>query len=169
MDLTVLKTLLTAQDQAYKSALELFMNQVNKKTEKLESTVSELTRSLEFTQAQVEEYRSEMKQLKREKETDQARITELTEDLRESRQLVTDLEEKCVYLDDYSRRKNLHISGLEEPRDQETWEQTAKKVSSLLETKLQLPDIVIESPPRWPRDYASATPCDRPFPSFLRP
>lgn len=144
MDSALLKTLLAAQDQAYKSALEVFMGQVSGKIEALQSAISDLTRSLEFTQSEMEDLKSEVKQLKREKEENQATIKALTEDSEISTKLVKDLEDRCNYQEDYNRRNNLQITGLDELPGGETWEQTAKQVSKLLEDKLQLPNIQIE-------------------------
>ena len=48
------------------------------------------------------------------------------------------------YQEDYSRLKNLRISGISEPVNGETWEQTADQVSKLFQDKLQLPPITLE-------------------------
>ena len=54
-----------------------------------------------------------------------------------------DLQEKYIYQEDYNRRKNLQIIGIEE-QSNETWEQTANLVSKILTEKLELPNIQLE-------------------------
>ncbi|KAK3867997.1 hypothetical protein Pcinc_017498 [Petrolisthes cinctipes] len=59
MDTTVIKTILETQNQAYKSALEIFIGQINQKIQSLQTTVSDLQRSLEFTQKEVDDLKCE--------------------------------------------------------------------------------------------------------------
>lgn len=56
---------------------------------------------------------------------------------------IKELENIINYQEDYSRRKNIRINGMEE-RGPETWEQTATAVTSLPENKMQLPGLVLE-------------------------
>lgn len=143
VDIDVLKTLLDCQDKAYKGALELFLKQVNDQVKSCETSVKDLTRSLEFTQNEVDELRGVVNQLKQDKEDAKNKIKSLTDDLQAKNDKIKELEEKSIYQEDYNRRNNLQIFGLaEEPR--ETWEKTAEEVSKLLERKLQLPRMEIE-------------------------
>ncbi|KAK3873451.1 hypothetical protein Pcinc_021528 [Petrolisthes cinctipes] len=61
MDTTVIKTILETQNQAYKSALEIFIGQINQKIQSLQTTVSDLQRSLEFTQKEVDDLKCEVR------------------------------------------------------------------------------------------------------------
>ncbi|KAK4309590.1 hypothetical protein Pmani_018787 [Petrolisthes manimaculis] len=54
-----------------------------------------------------------------------------------------ELEQRQNYQEDYNRRNNIRITGLQE-QPGETWEETAITVSKLLEDKLQLPSMNIE-------------------------
>ena len=83
-----------------------------------------------------------MTNLKRDKE-ESNKIRSLTEDLQNKNEKLKELEDKAAYQEDYNRRKNLQITGLAEQAG-ETWEKTAEDVSSLLESKLQLPKRDIE-------------------------
>ena len=132
MDMPVLKTLLAAQDKAFRSALGVFTKQVNEKIQALQSSVSEVTRSLEFTQREVDDLNREVKQHETEDIQNKEVIKKLNEDLKTSGQIIQDLEDRCNYQEDYNRRNNLQIIGLEERPDGETWEQTAVRVSKLL-------------------------------------
>lgn len=144
MDSESLKILLSTQEQSYRSAMELFFNQLNAKMEKTQKTVAELTRSLEFSQAEIVELKNEIVELKKTKTSFEDSIKSLTVDLGSSSKTVSELEDRCNYQEDYSRRNNLQIVGLDENQGGETWEQTASKVSKLLEEKLELPGVQME-------------------------
>lgn len=136
MDSSAIKILLESQERAYKSALDVVVKQMSDQINKLENKVSDLTTSLEFTQREVDDLKTNKRELEREMKEKNTTIEKLT-------LKVKDLDERVIYQEDYSRRNNLRISGLEE-RPNETWEQTSAAVTSLLETKLQLPGVVLE-------------------------
>ncbi|KAK3871114.1 hypothetical protein Pcinc_023760 [Petrolisthes cinctipes] len=107
--------LLESQERAYKSALDMVVKQMNDQINKLENKVSDLITSLEFTQREVDDLKSNAREHDKEKKEDRTIIEKVV-------LKVKDLEEKVIYQEDYSRRKNLRISGLEEQAN-ETWEQ----------------------------------------------
>lgn len=136
MDTSALKVLISAQDQAYRSALEVFAKQFEDKITSLQSTVTELTTSLEFSQKEIEDLKHTI--------NNQNEVNnDLKDKLQASEVHFKDLYERCNYQEDYNRRNNLRITGMAEQRS-ETWEQTAQQVSKLLKDKLQLPDIQLE-------------------------
>ena len=57
---------------------------------------------------------------------------------------VTELEQRVNYQEDYSRRNNLRITGLQEQPGGETWEQILNNVTNLLNNKFQLPLVNLE-------------------------
>ena len=67
MNSSMLKTMLDAQEQAYKSAIEVIKEQFNPRISTLENTVTDLTTSLEFTQAEVAELKQKVKTFESEK------------------------------------------------------------------------------------------------------
>lgn len=143
MEETLLKTLLESQQQAFRSALETISRQLQEEVRSLQTTVRELTNSLEFTQRDVDELKNKVKHHETEDSRKEEVIKKLKEDLQASKQHIQDLEERCNYQEDYSRRNNLQIIGIDE-QPEETWEQTAVKVSKLLEDKFELPNIELE-------------------------
>lgn len=143
MDSDTITTILEAQDRAYRAALEICQKQVNEKVNSLETTVRELRRSLEFSQQEVDELQREVKQLEREGEAKKATLQELKNQCSAADGTARELEDRCNYLEDYSRRNNIHITGLEE-KPEETWEQTAEQVGKLLADKMQLPNLTLE-------------------------
>ncbi|KAK3880639.1 hypothetical protein Pcinc_000309 [Petrolisthes cinctipes] len=129
MDVSVLKTLLASQEQAYRGALEVYIGQTNDKIKALQSTIKEVTQSLEFTQQEVDQLKQQVVKLEVEKTENKEVANGMKEDLQASKKLVMELEE---------------IVGLEERPEGETWEQTAVLVSKLLEDKLELPNHQME-------------------------
>lgn len=61
----------------------------------------------------------------------------------ETEKKYTDLEKRANYMEDSSRRNNLRIDGIPEVQS-ETWEQTALKVTTLLQDKLEMPNVELE-------------------------
>lgn len=84
MDLTSLKTILEAQEKAYRLAMDTVANELKSKITTLEPTVSDLTTSLEFSQSEIAELKKDGKtllkfKLERSSEIEElkSRITEL--------------------------------------------------------------------------------------------
>lgn len=143
MDPTVIKTILESQNQAYKSALEIFVGQFNQKMQSLQTTVSDLQRSLEFSQKEVDDLKNGVNKLQSTHKQDQDLLAHMTTDLQTKSDRIKELEERCNNQEDQSRQNNLQFVGVEEQQD-ESWEQTAVHVTKLLEDKLQLPNIEME-------------------------
>ena len=143
MDSESLKAILSAQDQSYRSALELFLGQVNAKVDNMQKTVMDLKQSLEFSQSEIVDLKREIIDLKKANKSHEETRQSLHADLVASSREISNLEERCNYQEDYNRRNNLQIAGLEETQG-ETWEQTVNKVFKLLEEKLELQNIQLE-------------------------
>ena len=139
----MIQTLISTQDKAYHNALEIFMNQINGRLRAFQGMVNDLTRSMEFTQGKVGDLQQQVKQLEGDKKENEALIEKLTDDLHASEKVISELQDRCNYQEDYSRRNNVRIAGLQELQA-ETWEQTIVEISKLLEEKLQLPNIEME-------------------------
>ena len=137
MDSNTLKVLLDSHNQAYRSALDIVVDQFKSRITLMETTISDLTRSLEFTQAEVADLKGELKTLRKSDCEKQATIED-------QKVRVEELVQRTNYQEDYSRRNNLRISGMKELLNGETWEQTARQVITLLQDKLQLPPINLE-------------------------
>lgn len=143
MDISVLKTLLAAQEQAYKTAMEIFMKDVNERCKQLETTVKDLRTSLEFSQNEIDDLKHQLSHLKHGSDNDKQIISKLAQDQETYVKRIEDLQARCNYQEDYNRRNNLQFVGIDEDMS-ETWEQSAQKVRQLLEEKLQLPNIQLE-------------------------
>ena len=55
MDMELIKTLLSTQEQAYRGAVEMLFKQCSENMRSLQSKVNDLTTSLEFTQREVDD------------------------------------------------------------------------------------------------------------------
>ncbi|KAK3890961.1 hypothetical protein Pcinc_005128 [Petrolisthes cinctipes] len=144
MDSTLINTLLESQERAYKSAMDTVVKQMNDRIMKLESTVSDLTTSLQFSQREIDDLKSTIKELGKEKQFIKVKMDQQAAVINSSKSEIVSLGERCNYMEDYSRRNNIRISGVEEPSSGETWEHTAATVLSLLDDKLQLPGVEME-------------------------
>lgn len=144
MDSTVIKTLLDSQEKAYRSAMEIVVNQLNSQIKNMEDRVSEVTRSLEFTQSEMDGLKQEVKNLQENKRKDEANIRSIKQQNENLVTQVKGLEERCNYQEDYSRRNNLRLSGVMERPGGETWEQTVVLVRTLFSQQLQLSGVNIE-------------------------
>ena len=140
----MIKALLDSQGRAYKAALDIVVKQMNEQIHKLETSVTELKISLEFTQQEVDELKSMKREYENERKDTKNRMARLSEELESSNQKVKVLEERSNYMEDYSRRNNVRITGVQERNGGETWEQTAATVTSLFADKLQLPGLMLE-------------------------
>ncbi|MPC47351.1 hypothetical protein E2C01_041093 [Portunus trituberculatus] len=86
--------------------------------------MTDLIKSLELTQAKTVDLKNEVKVLRKSEVTYKTTIDGL-------KQGVEELEKQTNYQEDYNRRNNLRISGLQDqPGVSETWEETAQSVEA---------------------------------------
>ena len=111
------------------------METANQRLNKILDESVELTKSLEFTQAEVKEeitnIKDDLNQVKNE-------IQELGEDVLDP-DYVTN---KLIELEDRSRRNNIRIDGIEEEQ-YETWDRCEEKVQKVIKDKLGIEDEVL--------------------------
>ena len=116
--------------------MEFIVKQLQDRIQTLESNVTHLTKSLEFTQAEIVNLKSEVKELHKSDSDKQAAVELLQSTLNE-------LNQRVNYQEDHSRRNNLRITGVREMPG-ETREQTATIVTKLLQDKLELPSVNLD-------------------------
>lgn len=144
MDSSDITKLLESQEKAYRGAMEVMVKHLTERIQSLESTVSSLTASLEFSQREIDELKNAMKDNDKEKSEYRKTIDTLTHHTESLQQQIKSIEERVNQQEDFSRRNNIRISGVAEPNSEETFEQTAVMVSSLLADKLELPGVGLE-------------------------
>ena len=136
MDLEAIKVLLDSQAKTFHTAMDFVAEQFKSRIQEAEITIQDLTRSLEFSQAEVKDLQSEVREFKKFASESKTNSEVLKAQIKE-------LEQRQNYQEDYNRRNNLRISGIEE-KPSESWEETANSVSKLIEEKLQLPTVSLE-------------------------
>ena len=104
MDSGAVKLLLESQERTFRSALDVVAEQFRSGISAMEVTISELTKSLEFSQADVQDLKKEADHLRKCNSDNQAKIQEHV-------RKIEDMEQRLNYQEDYSRRNNLRISG----------------------------------------------------------
>jgi tRNA threonylcarbamoyladenosine modification (KEOPS) complex Pcc1 subunit len=102
---------------------------INERILSVEQNVKSLTKSIEFSHAEVTDLKEEMKQRKRTEENNETRIGELEESNKRLQETVVDLKAR-------SMRDNLLFHNIEESDE----ENCAEVIYSLLEEKLDMPD-----------------------------
>lgn len=142
MDMDVIKLLLETKNNAYKSSLQIFMEQITSMN-LLRLDLQELKDNFRFMEQSVDTIRQDQKDCKRECGVGRARIAQLEDRVKASNASIAVLATRCNDLDDQSRRNNLVIGGIQEDA-WETPEQTSTKLYSFLEEKMQLPDVILE-------------------------
>lgn len=131
--------MLDMQLKAYKEGTDLLLEDITSRLRQLEQRHSELIHSLQFTQGEVLALQSENKALKEEISVIKKEAIQKSDFEDKFNKLTTRID----YHEDYSRRNNLRVDGLEE-QPNETWEVTQDKVQRLLREKLELGPIELE-------------------------
>ena len=109
----------------------------------LKNEVNELKKSMKFTENDLEEKVNNVEENMCKVKEDLKDIYEYQIDLYYMNDSLKNIRNKLTELEDRSRRNNIRIDGIaEEPW--ETWEESERKVQSLLSEDLDINDVVIE-------------------------
>ena len=139
---TDINELLEVQSRAYKDATQTLFESLSKRVDDLVKTVLGLQQSLEFSQAELRETKDNLIQSNQQ-------LNEYKKKNEENVQKINKLEEKLDNLENYSRKNNIRIDGVEEPSS-ETNEMLHVKVKKLIEEKLQSKNVDFETIHRLP-------------------
>ena len=131
--LDTVKELIKQQREDFSSMLESLMNSFNTRYDKLHSEISDLKHSLEYSQRQIEEMGTKQAGLAESNIVTDNEINAVKKDL-------NDLSDKADYLENQSRRNNVLFGGIPES-PQESWEDTEKKVASVLRENMGFTEI----------------------------
>ena len=129
----LVKKELEDDEKKFCEILKSHLETANQRLNKISDEVVELTKSLEFTQAEVKEEITNIKDNLNQVKTE---IQELGEDVLDP-DYVTN---KLIELEDRSRRNNIRIDGIEEEQ-YETWDRCEEKVQ-VIKDKLGIEDEV---------------------------
>ena len=124
----------------------------------LSGEVTELKRSLEYSQQEIDELKRTVRDLKEVHEGDRREIARLQTTNDDLYDRTNDLHERANDLDDGNRRNNLRIDGLDETT-WETGEQSFVKVQAFLKDNLDMEDVPLDNAHRvgQPRDRRPRT------------
>lgn len=132
----VYKDMLDLQEKNFKTFLQLFMETTNKRVDDLVKDFTEYKKSLDYTQAQVDEQKKTSDEMA-------TKCREARTDINTVCQSALALDGKADYLEGQSKRNNVIIDGIPESQ-RESWEETEDKVRQILAEKLQMDEKRIE-------------------------
>ena len=131
-----IREMMNIQLAAFREAAALLFESSNSRIEEQNRLIYEFKHSLEFTQKEFQDLKAEVTKLRSEN-------VELRKNADENNVTIDKLKKQVASLEDYSRRKNIRIEGIQEsPR--ENWEQTQVKVQEMIDKKLQLENVKVE-------------------------
>ena len=122
------KVELEEHEKKFCEILKSHLETANQRLNKISDEVVELTKSLEFTQAEVKEEITNIKDNLNQVKTE---IQELGEDVLDPDYGTN----KLIELEDSSRRNNIRIDGIEEEQ-YETWDRCEKKAQQVIKENL---------------------------------
>ena len=124
----IVKEELAAHEKTIKALINSNLQATNERLDKIATEMGELSKSLEFTQSQLDE---ELGNVKKDITKLENNIKSIEKDLLDP----DDVSAKLVELEDRPRRNNLRIDGLRETPN-ETWKTCEEKVQEVLKNNL---------------------------------
>ena len=146
--LEVLKEMMEIQDHAYRSTLQILVNDMKSEIKSVKKDVEELKLSTQFMSSKFEDQKNniEQRKMKVEQIEDRVKILEsnlsnssLDDEYYDHESRLEDLENKHEYLENMSRRNNIKILGLPEDKNSEkSWEDTEQIVKETINKELEI-------------------------------
>ena len=146
--LEVLKEMMEIQDRAYRSTLQILVNDMKSEIKSVKRDVEELKLSTQFMSSKFEDQKIniEQRKMKVEQIEDRVKILEsnlsnssLDDEYYDPESRLEDLENKHEYLENMSRRNSIKILGLPEDKNHEkSWEDTEQIVKETINKELEI-------------------------------
>ena len=146
--LEVLKEMMEIEDRAYRSSLEILVNDMKSEIKSVKKDVEELRLSTQFMSSKLEDQKKNIEQRKMNVEHIEDRVKVLESNLSKSsvdnecydhETRLEDLENKQEYLENMSRCNNIKILGLPEDKNHEkSWEDTEEIVKETISKELEM-------------------------------
>ena len=146
--LEVLKEMMEIQDRAYRSTLQILVNDMKSEIKSVKKDVEELKLSTQFMSSKFEDQKNniEQRKMKVEQIEDWVKILEsnlsnssLDDEYYDHESSLEDLENKHEYLENMSRCSNIKILGLPEDKNREkSWEDTKQIVKEMINKELEI-------------------------------
>ena len=134
---TDLNEILETQRKAYYDVTSIMVENMNKRLDDQNKLIFELRHSLEFSQKELADVSNELKLCREELSICKTKTINIDDCFKE-------LNDCINHQEDYSRRGNIRIEGLLE-QNGETDEQIHKKVQDIIERKLNLTNVKIQT------------------------
>eukprot|EP00795_Rhopilema_esculentum_P002326 gene2326-17961_t len=123
----ILKQMMEIQDRAYRSSLQLFMNDVKSEIKDLRKDLNDVVKSISFLS-------NDNDSIKVETKANAAAVTNLAQNVDRFEHYVNegfeDIADYTEYLENQPRRNNLKILGVPESPGEKSWDETEKKVKA---------------------------------------
>ena len=141
--------LLDLHSQAYNEATNLLFSALTKRLDDQFKYITELKVSLEYTQAECKDIKDENQLLKSD-------LIDCKKKINENAETITKMQDKIDSLEDYSRRNNLRINGLNEEQGENN-EILEVKLKKIFTEKLGVDNVTINSIHRLPKKQSNDT------------
>ena len=141
-----LKVMLELQADAYKNSLMMVHNDVKELRKNNETEIQDLRKFLDYSQKQIEEMENKLKTLESREQK-----------FKQQEEVIMALKNQVNNQENYSRRNNIWIDGVEELPN-ENYEQTQRKVDKLIRDKLKLNSVKVEVVHRVPSRSSNSFP-----------
>ena len=132
--------LLDVQRKIFNDVIDRLQQEIKSNRDETSEKMVELVKSLEYSQAEIEDLKKKTETISREKLDYERKIVALTEENKSFKKKLEELEDRTDYLDDQRRQVNLRFSGILE-NEGETWQQTQNKVSKIIQQRLSISPV----------------------------
>ena len=129
--------LLDVQRKNFNDVIERMGKEMKMCLKDANQEISEVTRSLEFSQAEVADLEKKVDEVSKANRSLNSHVSILANENEELRKQIEELKNRTDYMDDQHRRPNLRFSGVPEIKD-ENWEQSFKKIDTILKEKFAM-------------------------------
>ena len=133
------KQMLEVQDNAYRSSLQIMLEDVKGEIRSLRKDYEEIKSSISFVSARLDTFDNTFKST----ESELMKIRQVTKQIEmDIEDGVEDLARNIEYLENQSRRNNVKIFGIPEDDDEKSWDDTESKVKEAIKNKLGIEDEI---------------------------
>ena len=133
------KQMLEVQDKAYRSSLQIMLEDVKGEIRSLRKDYEEIKSSISFVSARLDTFDNTFKST----ESELMKIRQVTKQIEmDIEDGVEDLARNIEYLENQSRRNNVKIFGIPEDDDEKSWDDTESKVKEAIKNKLGIEDEI---------------------------
>ncbi len=134
-----LKQMLEVQDKAYRSSLQIMLEDVKGEIRLLRKDYEEIKTSISFVSGRLDTFDNTFKST----ETELMKLRQVTKQIEmDIGDGVEDLARNIEYLENQSRRNNVKIFGIPEDDDEKSWDDTESKVKEAIKDKLGIEDEI---------------------------